>query len=191
MLRITNRVALLLLAGLTLCAAGFTQSSQSSQSFTIPSVPAETHQLDSLLGHWTYVEDLHSPQNYKPTGTWTFTRSADGFMVSDEFRTDNGAGGTAVVAETYRAYNPATKAWSFQATIYQAPMIGQKNGEWDLGVTRVQNGEIYDEITKGDTISRVHFYNIKSDKFSCRFDTSNDGGKTWIKPVDIEATRTP
>jgi hypothetical protein len=162
-----------------------------TQDFNIPAVPAETHLLDPLLGRWTYVEDLHNPQYGKPKGTWTFTRSADGFVVFDEFRTSNGSGGTAVLAETYRAYNPATKTWTFQATIYQAPMIGHRNGEWDAGITRVQDGEIFDEITKGDTISRVHFYSIKSDSFSCKFDTSNDGGKTWIKPVDIEAVRNP
>ena len=94
-----------------------------------------------------------------------------------------------MVAETYRAYNPATRSWSFQATLYQAPIIGQRNGEWDRGVTRIHDGEIFDEITKGDTIARVHFYNIRKDRFSCRFDTSPDGGKTWVKPVDIEAVR--
>jgi hypothetical protein len=143
-----KRLALVLLLGATSIVPGF------AQNFTISRVPPETHLLDPLLGHWTYVEDLHGPQNYKPTGTWTFARSANGFVVFDEFRTGNGSGGTAVVAETYRAYNLTTKAWTFQSTIYQAPEIGQKNGEWDHpGITRVKDGEIFDEITKGDTIS--------------------------------------
>jgi len=181
--RKTYRLAFLFLTGLTACLNAV------AQNYTIPAIPAETHLLDPLLGKWTYVEDLHSPQHYKPSGTWTFSRGADGFVVSDEFRTDNGSGGTAVIVETYRAYNPATKAWTFQTTIYQAPTIGQKNGEWDMGITRVQHGEIFDEITKGNTITRARFYNIKSDAFSFRLDTSMDGGKTWIKPVDIEAVR--
>src|ERR1700733_2118897 len=113
MSRITNRLTLLLLFGLAITAAAV------AQSYNIPAVPAETHLLDPLLGRWSYVEDLHGPEHFKPTGTWTFNRSADGFVVSDEFRTDNGSGGTAVVVETYRAYNPATKAGKFKTTISQ------------------------------------------------------------------------
>ena len=160
-----------------------------AQKWNIPQVPEETHLLDPLLGHWTYVEDLHNPQYSKPTGTWTFSRSADGFMVIDEFRTNSSSGGTAVLAETYRAYNPDDRNWTFQATVYQAPMIGHRNGEWDAGVTRVQDDEIFDEVTKGSTINRVRFYKIKKDSFSCVFETSNDGGKIWVNPIDIEAVR--
>ena len=133
--------------------------------------------------------DIHNPKYPKVKGTWTFDRSADGFMVIDEFRNDNGSGGTAVLAETYRAYNPGSRTWSFQGTLYQAPMMGRRNGEWDAGVTRVQDGQIFDEVTKGATINRVRFYNIKRDSFSCVFETSNDSGKTWVNPIDIEAVR--
>jgi hypothetical protein len=30
---------------------------------------------------------------------------------------------------------------------------------------------------------------MKKDSFSCVLDTSNDGGKTWVNPVDIKALR--
>ena len=176
-------VASFLMASIALAAPGV------AQQFAIPNLPADAHLLDPLLGRWTYVEDLHDPQHYRPRGTWTFAKSADGFVVFDEFRTANGSGGTAVLVDTFRAYNPTRRTWSFQATIYQAPMIGTKNGEWDEGVTRIQDGEIFDEIIKGDTITRAKFYNIRTDTFSCRLDTSNDGGKTWVKPVDIDAVR--
>ena len=95
----------------------------------------------------------------------------------------------AVLAETYRSYNPDKKTWAFQAITYQSPMIGLRNGEWDAGITRVQDGQIFDEVTKGSKISRVRFYNLKSDSFSCLFETSNDSGKTWVNPIDIEAVR--
>jgi hypothetical protein len=57
-----------------------------AQQWDIPAVSSETHALDSLLGKWTYVEDLHNPQYPQVKGVWTFNRSADGFMVIDEFR---------------------------------------------------------------------------------------------------------
>ena len=175
-------VALSLIAGLSTLPA-------LAQEWTIPAVPAATHLLDPLLGRWTYVEDLHDAQHDRPKGTWTFSRSADGFIVSDEFRTSDGSGGTAVLVDTFRAYNPKTKTWTFQATIYQAPKIGRKNGEWDAGVTTVQDGQVFDEVRKGSMISRGRFYNIKRNSFSFRFDISTDGGKTWGKPIDIEAVR--
>ena len=89
-------------------------------------------------------------------------------MVIDEFRTDNGSGGTAILAETYRAYNPEDRNWTFEATLYQASMIGHRNGEWDAGITRVQDGEIFDEVIKGSTINRVRFYKIKKESFFVR-----------------------
>jgi len=160
-----------------------------AQQWDIPPVSSETHALDSLLGKWTYVEDLHNPQYPQVKGVWTFDRSADGFMVIDEFRIFNGTGGTAVLVETYRAYNPDKKTWSFQTAGYQSRMIGLRNGEWDAGVTRIQDGQIFDEVTKGSTITRARFYNLKKGSFSCVFETSNDGGKTWVNPVDVEAVR--
>jgi Neuraminidase (sialidase) len=163
--------------------------SATAQAWALPQASSETHALDSLLGKWTFVQDLHNPQYPKVKGTWTFNRSADGFMVIDEFRSFNGSGGTALVGETYRAYNPDKKTWSFQATIYEAPMIGPRNGEWDAGTTRVQDGQVLDEVTNGGKISRARFYNMKTDSFSCVLDTSNDGGKTWVNPIDIEAMR--
>jgi hypothetical protein len=161
------------------------------QEPVVPKASAETHALDSLIGKWSFVEELHNPRYpAKLKGTWTFSRSGDGFMVIDEFRSFNTSGGTALVGETYRAYNPDKKTWNFQATIYQSPMIGPRNGEWDAGITRVQDGEIFDEITNGPGITRVRFYNLKRDSFSCVFDSSHDSGKTWSKPIDLEAVRT-
>jgi hypothetical protein len=160
-----------------------------AQQWDIPPVSSETHALDYLLGKWTYVEDLHNPQYPQVKGVWTFNRSADGFMVIDEFRNFSGTGGTAVLVETYRAYNPDNKTWSFQTAGYQSRMIGLRNGVWDAGVTRIEGGQIFDEVTKGSTISRARFYDLKGNSFSCVFETSNDGGKTWVHPVDIEAVR--
>jgi hypothetical protein len=164
-----------------------------AQEPVLPQAPVEAHALDSLLGKWTFVEELHKPQfPPKLKGTWTFGRSADGFLIVDEFRSLNGSGGTALLAETYRAYNPDTRTWSFRATIYESHVIGPRNGEWDAGITRIEDGQIVDEITNGLKIIRARFYNLKSDSFSCALETSNDSGKTWINPpVDIEAVRVP
>jgi hypothetical protein len=186
MLRMMCRVGAFVILG-----AGATVSA-TAQEPVLPQVPAETHALDSLLGRWTFVEELHKPQfPPKLKGKWTFSRSGDGFLVIDEFRSLNRLGGTALLAETYRAYNPDKKTWSFQATIYQSPLIGPRSGEWGAGITRIQDGQVFDEVTNGPKITRARFYNLKRDSFSCVLETSNDSGKTWINPIDIQALRIP
>jgi hypothetical protein len=174
---------------LLLAVVGAVSMGALAQDLTLPQVTTETHALDSLLGKWTFVQDLHNPQYPKAKGMWTFARVGDGFMVYDEYRTDNGSGGTIFLGETYRAYNPETKTWSFRATQYASPRIGLKSGEWDAGTTRFENGDIVDEITKGAVLNRFRFYNIKHDSFSVVGETSKDGGKTWTNITDIECSR--
>jgi hypothetical protein len=110
-------------------------------------------------------------------------------MVIDEFRVFNGSGGTALLAETYRAYNPVKRIWAFQATIFQSPALSTDSGSWDAGISRLQDNQVFDESTKGTTIARARFYNIGKDRFSCVFETSNDSGRTWINPINVEAVR--
>lgn len=183
------KITLLLFLGVVICSPLDAQDSPlHPQDWPLPELTADTHALDSLLGKWTFVQDLHNPQYPKLKGTWTFSRGGDGFMVFDEFRTDNGSGGTAFLGETYRAYNPKTKTWSFRATQYINPQFGL-SGEWDAGTTRFERGDIIDEIPKGSTISRFRFYNIKPDSFSLVGETSKDGGKTWANTMNIECVR--
>jgi hypothetical protein len=162
----------------------------SGQEPVLPRPPAETNAFDFLLGKWTFVEEPHDPRfPPKVNGAWTFSRSADGFMVVDEFRTFNSSRETVLLGETYRAYNPDKKMWTFQGTIFQSPMVGPRNGEWDAGITTFQRGQIIDEVTNGKTINRGRIFNIKPDTFSCVFETSNDNGQTWGTPINVEAVR--
>jgi hypothetical protein len=81
-------VAVLLIVGVAVAVSAIAQEP------VLPQASAETHTLDSLLGKWTFVEELHKPQfPPKLKGTWTFHRSGDGFMVIDEFRSFNTSGG--------------------------------------------------------------------------------------------------
>ena len=182
MSRITYSCAMLLMLGIAVTGPAV------AQDWSLPPLPAETHALDPLLGKWNFSQEGHIPQ-FKAKGTWTFSRMADGFMIFDEYRTDNGSGGTVFLAETYRAYNPEKNAWTFEATQYAAPKLALKNGEWDAGSTRFGNGDIIDEVLKGAVINRFRFYNIKKNSFSLIGETSRDGGKTWANTMDIDCVR--
>jgi hypothetical protein len=182
MSRIICIFAMLLMLGIAVSSSAF------AQDWSLPPLPAETHVLDSLLGKWKVSQVGHTPQ-FTAKGTWTFSRMADGFMVFDEYRTDNGTGGTAFLGETYRAYNLEKNAWTFEATQYAARQITSKNGEWDAGTTRFENGEIIDEVQKGAIINRFRFHNIKKNSFSVIGENSKDGGKTWVNTMDIDCVR--
>lgn len=182
--KMVHRFLILLVFSLTFPVVIFAQEP------VLPRPPAETHAFDSLLGKWTFVEEPHDPRfPRKINGGWTFARSGDGFMVVDEFRAFNSSHETVLLGETYRAYNPDKKMWTFQGTIFQSPMVGPSNGEWDFGVTRFEEGQIVDEVTRDDAISRARIFNIKSNSFSCVFETSKDHGKTWMNPINVEAVR--
>lgn len=187
----SRRLAFERTVGFALIFVGLTAPLASyGQEPVIPRPAPETHALDSLLGKWTFVEESHDTRfPPKVNGAWTFSRSADGFMVVDEFRAFNRSRETVLLGETYRVYNPAKKMWTFQGTIFQSPIVGPKNGEWDAGITTFQEGQIIDEVTNGKTITRARIFNIKPDTFSCVFERSNDGGQTWGTPVNLEAVR--
>jgi hypothetical protein len=163
-------------------------SAEEIRTWALPPLTEQAHALDSLLGKWNFSQEIHNPE-ITVKGTWTFSRTGDGFMIFDEYRTDNGAGGTVFLGESYRAYNPDKKTWTFEATQYAAPKTGLKDGEWDAGTTRFENGDIIDEIPKGDKVSRFRFYNIKKNSFSVIGETSKDEGKTWVNDMNIECVR--
>ena len=193
MSRMMRCFAVLLILGIAVIAPLLAQdrkppSTEEMRTLTLRPLTEETHAWDSLLGKWNFSQQIHNPEvNLK--GTWTFSRMGDGFMIFDEYRTDNGAGGTLFLGETYRAYNPDQKAWTFEATQYATPKAGLKDGEWDAGTTRFENSDIVDEIPKGAEISRYRFYNIKRDSFSVVGEKSKDGGKTWVNAMDIDCVR--
>lgn len=177
------------LSGLALIVSLSPAAAPHAQEPVLPARTAETHAMDGLLGRWDIVEKVHNPRYPRIKGTWVFNRSGDGFMVVDEFRLFNGLGQTAYIAETYRAFDPVKKTWTFRATTFQSPMLSPESGHWDAGVTKVAANEIIDESAKESTITRARIYNIKPDSFSCIVEKSGDNGKTWVTPFQIEAVR--
>lgn len=180
--------ATLLALGIAVTRPALTQN-VSLQSFHLPKITAETHALDAVLGKWNCLWDLHSARyKRKVKVIWTFAGAGEGFMVHDEFRADNGSGGTLFVGETYRAYNPVTKAWTFQATQYVSAQSGMKSGEWDAGTTRFDDDDFTDEISKGAVTTWFRFH-VKRDSFSVVGERSKDGGETRSTITNIECTR--
>lgn len=185
MSRMLRGFSMLLILGIAVTKPALTQDLK-LQDMTLPKITAETHALDALLGKWNCLWNPYNTQFKKVKVIWTFASVADGLMVYDEFRADNGAGGTPFLGETYRAYNPETKAWTFRAMTYLSPLTGVKSGEWDVGMTWFENGDVIDEIPKDTGTERFRFYHIEHDGFSVIGEKSKDGGQTWSTLATIE-----
>ncbi len=170
--------------GLLACAAVLL-----AQEPVILSPPAEAHQFDSLLGTWTISVELHKP-NIPPKleGKWTFTRDGDGFMIVDEYRVFSGIGKTAYLGNTYRIYDPLTRAWTYQFTEPgRGPFSRPSRESWSSGTSRVQGNELVDESSQEGVTTRARFHNVNSDHFSCEFEVSRDGDASWTNTGHVEA----
>ena len=160
-----------------------------AQQPVISPAPSEARQFDLLLGTWTIIVELHK-HNIPPKldGKWTFTRDGDGFMIIDEYRVFKGEGKTAYLGNTYRVYDPSTRAWTYQFTEPgRGPFSNPSRATWSSGTSRAQGNELIDESTHEGRTNRARFYNISSDHFSCEFEVSRDGVATWTSNGHVEA----
>jgi hypothetical protein len=150
-----------------------------------PVPPPEASQFDFLIGVWDIVSEPNIPGvPERVRGRWTAQKSADGFMVVDEYRVFDDRGETAYLGETYRVYNPSHKRWEFR---FVEPFWGT----WHEG-TGVKVGDemhLMQGTPEGGGMSKIRYYDIRPDRFSWISERSRDGGKTWTRGTRIEATR--
>jgi hypothetical protein len=144
---------------------------------------------DLLIGTWSYRFQARTPGGngrYGPPrpGTWTFAKTHGGYVVDDEFSTQN-PDGSRTLTVTYRVFNPEKKVWQVQG-------VGAKRGTWQPGVgwsDRTSRYLVQDYPEAGLKV-RIKYYDITRDHFLWRADGSQDGGKTWVPDLWlIEATR--
>ena len=134
---------------------------------------------DFLIGTWNYrfqSRKQESPADYSPArpGRWTFAKTHDGFVVDDEFRTQN-PDGSRTLTVTYRVFNAEKKVWLIQGT-------GTRRGVWAPGIGWSDGTSRYlvqDYPDIGMKV-RIRYYAITPDHFLWRADGSQDGGKTWL-----------
>jgi hypothetical protein len=149
-------------------------------------VPApEASQFDFLIGVWDIVSEPNIPGvPERVRGRWTANKSADGFMVVDEYRVFDDGGETVYLGETYRVFNPSKKRWEFR-------FVEPYSGTWHEG-TAVKVGDemhLTQGRPEGGGMSKIRYYDIRPDRFSWISERSRDGGKTWTKGARIEASR--
>src|SRR5262245_4735869 len=147
--------------------------------------PAEASQFDFLIGTWDVVSEPNiAGVPEKVYGRWTAQKSADGFMVVDEYRISDGSGGTAYLGETYRVYNPKARRWEYR-------FVEAYSGTWHEGTAVKEGVEMHltQGTPAGGSMTKIRYYDIQKDRFSWVSQRSWDGGKTWSPGGKIEATR--
>src|SRR5262245_59666170 len=87
----------------TLCLVVLLATAPMAADDQPPAPPPESSQFDFLLGAWDIDVTLNNPNlPPKARGRWTAQKSADGFMVTDEYRILDDQGRTVYLGETYR-----------------------------------------------------------------------------------------
>jgi hypothetical protein len=172
----------------TICMMLFLITAHAGPDDVPPSPPPEASQFDFLLGAWDIDVTLNHPDlPPKARGRWTAQKSADGFMVTDEYRILDDQGRTVYLGETYRVFNPANKQWEFR---YVEPQFGT----WHEGTGKWEGNEMHLTQTNrrpngGESILKIRYYDITPQHFRWAGERSEDGGKTWKPGPRIEATR--
>jgi hypothetical protein len=144
--------------------------------------------FDFLLGDWEFVQTRPGPNGpVQFKGLWSAVRSADGAIITDEFRILDDKGATVYVSTTLRAYDPWEKRWNLIGVEPTAGLM-QPGTAWREGT------EVRVEQTFGRAPNqsqwRIRYHNIRGDGFSWKADRSVDGGKTWSENYrTIEARR--
>lgn len=172
----------------TLCLVVLLATAPMAADDQPPAPPPESSQFDFLLGAWN-IEETPNMEGVpeKVRGRWTAQKSADGYMVTDEFRILDDAGRTVYLGETYRVYNPGAKQWTFR---YVEPQFGT----WHEGTGRREGDEMH-LVQKNrrpdgkESLLKIRYYDITPQHFRWAGERSEDGGKTWQPGPRIEATR--
>ncbi|MCB1043432.1 MAG: hypothetical protein KDC35_10855 [Acidobacteria bacterium] len=154
-----------------------------------PDLPPEAAQLDWFIGEWDLTsKSLRRDGSYTShKATSTVYRALDGYALLDEFRAYNDQNQVVFRGVSFRTYIPETGKWAIKW------VMANEAGMTDL-TAEYKNGELVMEGKGSDGmgafLERAVYYNISADHYSFKLDRSYDGGKTWIKGMNlIEATR--
>ena len=184
-------VGVILSAGVMLCAQGqdIALGDSRGASFAFDSVGVGTaSDYDGLIGDWNiHFQSKISEKDYGParSGTWTFKKSHDGYMVEDEFSLVSPKTGSRSLTLTYRVFNSKKHVWEIEG-------VDRGGDSWLPGTTWRDGADllVVEQEPASPQIIRIRYFQISQNHFLWRADISSNGGKTWsLDSWKIEATR--
>lgn len=156
-----------------------------------PDAPPELSQFAFLIGLWRVDGKRKGPDDkWIPfTASWTARYILDGYVIIDEFHTNDTESEFQVHGATFRSYDASRKTWVMK-------FLNARDSTWlDLGPENLGGVEVTDDTitfmhrVEPDGLLQVRFENISADHFTWRGRLSNDGGKTLDEVMVIEAVR--
>jgi hypothetical protein len=179
---ITMNLAGVVMMTLPLVAQSTTQQPKDPMKLLLE---AHHGDFDYLLGDWEFTSE--NQQYGKGRGYWSAVRLGDGGPILDEYRIVGDSGETYYVTRTLRAYNARLDQWELVST-------EGGSGLQNLGTGQRRGAEVFIEQKFGAGTNastwRIHYYDIRPDRFSWNADRSTDGGKTWVTHFQtLEARR--
>jgi len=166
--------AVLITVGLAVSIAGH---SQSPKGCPMP----EARQFDFWVGDWDAT--WKNPDGTIAKGANKVDAELDGCTVHEHF---TGAGAQPLVGRSYSVYSPQKKKW-------QQTWVDNTGGYLDL-IGEFADGKM---ILMRDGIlgngrpgkQRMVYSNIAKDQFDWDWESSEDGGSTWVNRWHIHYTR--
>jgi hypothetical protein len=156
-----------------------------------PRAPMETARFAFLIGRWENqvltMRDTETREYGPPVeGIWAADWASEGFAIQDEWRSvaTQGFGGP-----TIRSFDPASRSW----TMVYVPVNSPRRAVWVMEASFDEKGELHGEFEGVDAqgrpfVTRVHFTDIRKDRFRWSADRSLDGGETWTLDFMVAET---
>ena len=154
-----------------------------------PNAPAETAQLDWMIGEWDLVSKnkMQDGSYFTHKATSTVYYVLDGYAIMDDFRALDDKGNATFRGTSFRTFDPRAKKWSIKWVMAGEPGMTDIVAEMKDGKL-VMEGKGYDGY--GKFLERAEYYDLSDDHYSFRLARSYDGGTTWIEDLNlIEATK--
>lgn len=154
-------------------------------------VPAESSQLDFLLGDWEattarYRADGSEIASYG--GTWSARPLRDGRVILDEFTARLDDGGELSYMATLRTFSPETGRWEMTFLIAHQPQrIRSFSGALEAGEFHATGRGV--GLDGRPVSARVRFFEISPVGFRWENRVSLDGGDSWYRDSEIWARR--
>jgi hypothetical protein len=162
------------------------------------SPPEEIHQMDWFVGEWEvesrYLIDPEADEWIEESVVSTVSPIIGGFALLETFT--GSLGGAPIDAISVRTYNTNLGKWEQRwLDNTNATGFAEYTGEWndETGEFIAYSNRSFtpeDEGGRGENNgAREVFFDIEDDRFSWRWETSNDDGETWTVLWTLEYTR--
>lgn len=160
-------------------------------------LPEEMQQLDFFIGSWDVqsriLMDAETDEWMEETVISTVEPIIGGFALLEHF--DGMYGGAPIQGVSLRTFNSSIGKWQQRWIDNTSPGFAAYTGQFmdgefiayaDRGYSPEVDGGMDEAKQNG---LREIFFDIESDRFSWRLESTSDGGETWMTVWTLEYTR--